>query len=160
MTKQRKKDSSKTYHKFELIKHLQELNIHQQKLEEDLKSFITEKNLKSILEEDESLRSDRLNYHKNIYIQLEGFTSLVKNFKTSLPLFEALIKEGKKSEASTQWSQSKQALSSILQDLKQDFIEREEFIQSQYLEDLPLFEEESEKPDEFLQDLPEDVPGY
>lgn len=159
MTKQRKKDSSKTYHKFELIKHLQELNIHQQKLEEDLRSFIIEKNLKSILDEDEALRTDRISYHKNIYIQLETFASLVKDLKTSLPLFEKLIKEGKKPEAKSQWGQRKEALISILNEIKNDFIEREEFVLSNYSEDFPAFEDESEKPDQFLLDLPQEVPG-
>jgi len=138
---------------------LQELNIHQQKLEEDLRSFIVDKNLKSILDEDEALRADRIGYHKNIYKQLETFASLARDLRNSLPLFEKLVKEeGKKSEAKAQWVQRREALVSILNEIKEDFVEREEFVLKDYSEDFPDFADE-EKPDLFLLDLPQEVPG-
>ena len=162
MTTKRKKDSAINFHKFELIKYFQELNEHQRKLEEDLKTFVQDKNLKSVQDEEEKLATDRSDYQRGIYTQVDGFKSLVSSLKLQLGLFEQLSKEGKKSLATKEWDNRKREITSVLQDLKQDLKEREEFILSEDFE-IPqtsiAIDTTDFNADSFIENLPNNVPG-
>jgi hypothetical protein len=159
VTKQRKKTSSITYHKFELIKYLQEINLQQKKIEEELSNFSNEKTFKNFQDEEEKKLIERLEYRKGIQVQVEGFKSLVSDLKNSLQLFEMMAKEGKKDLARQQWESRKLAIFEILQEIKQDFQEREDFLLIDFPESDFSISEDPEKEDMFLMNLPSEVPG-
>ena len=68
-----------------------------------------------------------------------------------------MIKEGKKEQSFSEWQHRVQLISSFLNTLKEDFVEREDYLLSEYPQisqiDLP---EDFE--DNFIESLP-DVPG-
>lgn len=146
-----------SFHKFEAIKYMQELNEMQKKIEEDLKTFTDDK--KTLQEENEKLYSERFHYRKGIYLQIDGFGHLVKDLKESMKVFEQAKKEGSIQEVKREWQKRKDDISSFLQDLKQDLVEREEFLLSEDVE-VPFFKEDAwdYEYDSFLENLPNNLP--
>ena len=138
---------------------MQEMNIHQKKIEEELRNFCQDKGMKEVVDEEDLLHTERTEYRNAINMQVFGFKELVSDLKTNLELFGKMVKEGKKSEAYEQWESRKNAIWGLLEEIKMDFEEREEFL----LQDFPVLEnhkfEDPEKEDLFLANLPLDIPG-
>ena len=159
MTTQKKKESLLAYHKFELIKYFSELNDHQKKIEEELRLFNSEKGLKAIEDEENKLFVDRNDYKNGIFGQIFGFKQVVKDFKSQLGLFQQMVAENKVLESKQEWTHRKQEISSFLQCLKDDLIERENFLLSETIEASGISLENNTFEDNFIDNLPNDLPG-
>lgn len=139
---------------------MQELNENQKKVEEDLRLFSQEKGLKSLEDEELKLYVERQDYRKGIYTQTEGFKQLVNDLKSNLDLFGQLVNQGKQSESKQEWENRKTSIQSFLIDLKQDLIDREEFLLTEDQSVTAITEDSTDfEQDSFVQNLPKEVPG-
>ena len=138
---------------------MQEMNAQQKKIEEELRNFWEDKGMKDVVALEDLMHTERIEYRNAVNMQVFGFKELVSDLKSSLELFEKMVKEGKKREAYGQWESRKNAILGLLQEIKMDFEEREEFL----VQDFPVLEnqkfEDPEKEDLFLANLPLDIPG-
>lgn len=140
------------------MKYFKELNGQQQKIEEDLKKFVSEKNLKTVYDEEESLLTGRMEYRKSLYMQVDGFKSLASSLQGQLAVFSQVVKEGK--SVSVQWNYQKGEILSYLAALKEDLQEQKEFLLTEEA-DFPIsfLEIPSSENDFFIENLPIDIPG-
>lgn len=160
-TQERKKENTLGHHRFLLQTHCAELRGHRAKYEQELTTFMNEKQMTKELAALQGMERNRGEDTHSIQRQLCGLKELIMSLQCQKEAVLKLRADGQEDLAVDIWQQRVSMVKNFIEELHEDFKDREATLSTELSELGPMsvFEAFCPEPDDFIDSLPLSMPG-